>query len=362
MTWIRRILLALGTTTATMLSTAALSDDALERAISLTSEERYPEARLLLDPLLESEQPSAHVRLLDGILRVYEGSREEAAVIFVGLTREFPDLFEAHNNLAVLHAEDGRLNEARATLLFILERRPEAVGYRNLGDIYVQLARHAYARGRELDPAGGEPAVQGQDMNGEPPLLDVSAAPAESGNASTRPGGNVGGAAGGLARANLDAGDLHVACMVTGEFTDPSAAYDAQQLLLSYGGEILEVRQEQRQITSDYRVYMPPLESRKSAKQRMRALRSEGIRDVSVILHGPLRNAISLGVYSDKRNVNRRMARLERLGYSVRLADNTTRLEEYTVIEVRVNGTRDALRDAWAAHFPEQPIQHVECA
>ena len=362
MTWIKRLLLAFGTTTVTLLSTPALSDDALERAISLASETRYPEARLLLDPLLEDERPSPHARLLDGILHVYEGSREEATVIFVGLARDFPDLFEAHNNLAVLHAEDGRLDEARATLLSILERRPEAVGYRNLGDIYVQLARRAYARGRELEPAGGEPAVQGQDTTDRPQYLDVSAVSARTGSASTWPDKDAGGSTGGRTGAASAAGSAHVACTVAGAFTDPGTAYDAQQLLLSYGGEILDVRTERRQIANEYRVYMPPLESRKRAQQRMRALRSEGIRDVSVILHGPLRNAISLGVYSDRRNVERRMARLERLGYSVRLADNSTRLEEYTVIEARVNGTREALSDAWVARFPDQPIQHVGCA
>ena len=59
--------------------------------------------------------------------------------------------------------------------------------------------------------------------------------------------------------------------------------------------------------------------------------------------------------------MKRRVARLERLGYAVRLAGNTTRLEEYTVIEARVNGTRDALRAAWASRFPKHSIRHVDC-
>ena len=226
------------------------------------------------------------------------------------------------------------------------------MGYRNLGDVYVQLARHAYARGRELEPAAGEPAVRPLDTSGTQPYLDVSAASIGTGVTFAQMGRAAAGAA----------GDPHAACMVAGKFTDPRAVDDAQLLLRSHGGEIVDVRVERRRVSSGYRVYMPPLASRQRAEQRLRALRGEGIRDVSVILDGPLRNAISLGFYRDKRNVDRRVNRLERLGYSVRLEDNSTRLEEYTVIEARVNGTRDTLRAAWASRFPEHPIQRVDCA
>ena len=106
---------------------------------------------------------------------------------------------------------------------------------------------------------------------------------------------------------------------------------------------------------------MPPLASRRQAMKQMQALRGEGIHDVSVILRGPLKNGISLGVYRDRRNVERRVARLRRLGYAVQLTGNSTRLEEYTVIEARVNGARDSLRAAWASRFPQHSIRHVDC-
>ena len=278
MTWMRKILFAVGTSAATLFSTAALSDDALNRAISLAAEERYGESRQILDPLLEREQLSPHARLLDGILHVYEGSRNEAAAIFGALTRDHPDLFEAHNNLAVLYAEEGRLDEARTTLLTILERRPEAVGYQNLGDIYVQLARLAYARGRELGSGGTAPPEGDPEVNGTHPYLDVSDAPAEPDMADT-PSEEAGGGSIDEAETASDvAGHADIACMLAGEFRDPDAAIDAQQWLQSHGGEIVDVRLERREISNDYRVYMPPLASREHARERMRALRREGIR------------------------------------------------------------------------------------
>jgi len=144
------VLMALAMSAAILWSNAGLSEDTLDRAISLAAEERYREARLTLNPLLEREPASSHARLLHGILRLYEGDRDEAIDTFRSLMRDFPDLFEAYNNLAVVYVQEGRLEDARGVLLGILERQPVSIGYRNLGDIYVKLARGAYARAREL--------------------------------------------------------------------------------------------------------------------------------------------------------------------------------------------------------------------
>ena len=230
MTWMKKILFAVVISAATMLSTAALSDDALNRAISLAGEEQYRESRQLLDPLLQREQLNPHAQLLDGILRVYEGSRNEAAAVFGALTRDHPDMFEPHNNLAVLYAEDGRLDEARATLLTILDRRPEAVGYQNLGDIYVQLARLAYARGRELGSGEETPSEEELEVNETLPFLDVSDAHAEPDTAymaDTPPEDVGGGSIDDVEMASIVAGQAEIACMLAGEFSDPVAAIDA---------------------------------------------------------------------------------------------------------------------------------------
>ena len=55
-------------------------------------------------------------------------------------------MFEAHNNLAVLYARVGRLDDAREALVAALELRPDAVVYANLGDVYMKLAERAYQR------------------------------------------------------------------------------------------------------------------------------------------------------------------------------------------------------------------------
>ena len=346
------VLLALTAAAAILSSAAALSDDALERAISLAAGERYAEARRSLDPLLQREPGSPRGRLLHGILRLHEGDRDEAAGIFRDLVREFPDLFEAYNNLAVLYAEEGRLDDARGVLLGILDRRPEAVGYRNLGDVYASLARDAYARAREL----GWRETMPEERRGTPapaPRKAPASAAAEAVGADPIDllPGRFGAAA-----------DPDASCLLAGEFSAPANAEDAARWLRAQGAESVRVSRETRETIENYRVYMPPFEDRSSAAGKMSELRARGVVDVAVILRGALKHGVSLGVYANEANAARRASELRKLGYAVVLEANTKTVEEYAAIEARISGTPEGLRDAWSSQFPGHAIRHVDCA
>ena len=117
---------------------------------------------------------------------------------------------------------------------------------------------------------------------------------------------------------------------------------------------------ERRETISSYRVYLPPLESRQSAARKVRELRGKGIRDVAVIMSGSLRNGVSLGVYENRSNADRRLGALGALGYPALLASNTGAVEHVT-IEARVRGEFDRLRAAWKSRFPEHTIRSVAC-
>lgn len=358
MTKIRAVLLALAMSAAILLSNAALAEDTLDRAISLAVEERYREARLTLEPLLQREPGSSHARLLDGILRLYEGDRDEAIATFRSLVRDFPDLFEAYNNLAVVYVQEDRLEDARGVLLDVLERQPEAIGYRNLGDVYVKLARGAYARARELGYGTTTVRASGQQVRSpssrtSEPVASAAPEKARSGDPSAREESASPSAA--LAAANA-------ACVSVGEFETHDDVEDAKRWLRSRGAEILAVAAESRETIESHRVYIPPLDSRKSAIRTMRELKSRGIRDVAVVLRGELRNAVSLGVYRSRVNAESRKTSLKRLGYSVQSAANTTTQQEYVTIQARLSGSRDALFDAWTSRFSANSFRHVDCA
>lgn len=354
------VLLALGASTAILSSTAAVSDDTLDRALSLAAEERYRESRQVLDPLLGREPGNPHGWLLHGILRAQEGNRQEAIGVFRELTHDFPDMFEAYNNLAVLYVGEGRLEDARSVLLAILERRPEAVGYRNLGKIYAQLAHRAYARSREL-ATGGITHADASRERGAPASDTRRAAPsaAATGAPAQAPGAD---GSGQMPEGPPDAASMTDAvCVVAGEFRDPRVAEDARQWLQLQGAELVTVSRQAHETVKNYRVYLPPFKSRRGAEQKAHELRARGIRDVAIVLSGSLKNAVSLGVYASKANVEKRVASLARLGYSVSSAANASVTEEYVMLEAHMNGEPDELRDAWISRFPRHSIRHVDC-
>ena len=126
-------------------------EGAFEHALSLAAEERHSEAREVLDPLLQRDPNHVQAHLLHGVLRAREGRISDAIEIFETIRRDNPDMSEAYNNLAVLYTVEGRLDDARRILLESLKRRPDAVTYANLGEVYARLAQDANERARELD-------------------------------------------------------------------------------------------------------------------------------------------------------------------------------------------------------------------
>ena len=137
--------------TAAFASPAAGLDTDLERALSLAADNRDAQARAVLDPLLVSEGHDPTVRLLHGVLRARERRVNEAIDTFEGLLRDHPEMPEPYNNLAVLRAVQGQLEEARRTLLAGIDLRPDlATAHANLATVYTHMALHASARAKEL--------------------------------------------------------------------------------------------------------------------------------------------------------------------------------------------------------------------
>ena len=159
----KTVLIVFGALAAILSPGAASGDEAFERALSLAAEKRYSDAREVLDPLLEREPGHRRARLLHGVLRARAGRVGEAIDIFEALRRDYPEMSEPYNNLAVLYAVEGRLEDAREILLATLKRQPDAVVYANLGDVYTKLARRAYQQAREIEAGGGAHPEQEKD-------------------------------------------------------------------------------------------------------------------------------------------------------------------------------------------------------
>ncbi|ROH86477.1 tetratricopeptide repeat protein [Stagnimonas aquatica] len=105
-----------------------------------------------LDRHLASSPQDAEGRFTRGLVLVKLNKTEEALKAFADLTRDYPQLPEPYNNLAVLYAQQGDYEKARDALEAALATHPAyATAHENLGDIYAALAGAAYNRALMLD-------------------------------------------------------------------------------------------------------------------------------------------------------------------------------------------------------------------
>lgn len=107
-----------------------------------------------LDKHLASSPQDAEGRFTRGLVLVKLNKTEEALKAFADLTRDYPQLPEPYNNLAVLYAQQGDYEKARDALEAALATHPAySTAHENLGDIYAALAGAAYNRALMLDQA-----------------------------------------------------------------------------------------------------------------------------------------------------------------------------------------------------------------
>ena len=372
--WLRRTAIACGVLAA-MACADALAGDPITDALSLVAQERYEEAHEALEPLVEREPNAPGVRLIQGILNAREGNFAEAIAIFESLRDDHPAMFEAHNNLAVLYAKLGRLNDARETLIAALELRPDAVVYANLGDVYLQLAEKAYMRAHELR-VEGSPAAEGSEQAAASP--EPTAAAEEPSEVPMTQAEEPAAVPTTQAETKVETAEAEKPevpdepevspaqasienCIRAEWFKASDAAYEMAAWLRARGATKIKVRQEEREAIKNHHVYIPPLASRAAASEVAEELRRQGVSDIWIFREGARANGISLGVFRNERYMRRRVAEIEALGYAVVSAPNMKAVSEY-VIEASLGEDRSAFDEVWKTAFPEQAIRTIDCA
>ena len=155
------LLAALGPSSARAqgLSDPAAAATALEQARRLFAEGKRNDALSVVDRALERSPRDAALRFTRGVMLSEAGRVDDALQVFIGLTQDFPELPEPHNNLATLYAARGELDKARVALEDAVRALPSyALAHENLGDVYLRMAQRAWARAADLDPRSDAPA------------------------------------------------------------------------------------------------------------------------------------------------------------------------------------------------------------
>jgi tetratricopeptide (TPR) repeat protein len=105
-----------------------------------------------INQYLAGKPKDAQGRFLKGLILTEQNKAAEAIEILTGLTKDYPELPEPYNNLAVLYASQGQYEKARQSLELSIRTHPSyATAYENLGDVYTKLASQAYDKALQLD-------------------------------------------------------------------------------------------------------------------------------------------------------------------------------------------------------------------
>jgi ketosteroid isomerase-like protein len=126
--------------------------DELRDASELIKLGEYERALTRVEAYLKERPKDARGRFLKGLILVEQKKIDDAIAVFTDLTRDFPELPEPHNNLAVLYANQGQYDKARSALEMAIRTHPSyATAHENLGDVYAKMASQAYGKALQLD-------------------------------------------------------------------------------------------------------------------------------------------------------------------------------------------------------------------
>jgi tetratricopeptide (TPR) repeat protein len=113
---------------------------------------RFAEAQVEVDAMLKENPSSAMARFMKGVVQAERGASDEAINTFTRLTKDYPQLAEPYNNLAVLLAAKNDLAGARIALEKAIKINPGYLtAYENLGDLNAKSASLAYQQVLRLD-------------------------------------------------------------------------------------------------------------------------------------------------------------------------------------------------------------------
>jgi tetratricopeptide (TPR) repeat protein len=124
-----------------------------QQAMRLLRENKPELALEGIDKGLETSPRDAQLQFLRGVALADLKKTDKAIEIFSGLTKDFPELPEPYNNLAVLYANEGDLDKAKGALEAAINALPNyALAHENLGDLYLQLAARQFDRAAKANP------------------------------------------------------------------------------------------------------------------------------------------------------------------------------------------------------------------
>ena len=126
--------------------------DTIQDAGRLLKQGQHVQALEQIDKYLSGKPKDAQGRFLKGVILTEMNKPNDAVVVFIKLTEDYPELPEPYNNLAVIYAQQKQYDKAKQALEMAIRTHPSyATAHENLGDIYARLASQAYDKALSID-------------------------------------------------------------------------------------------------------------------------------------------------------------------------------------------------------------------
>jgi len=135
------------------LITSVTSYADIDVARSYLDQGKYEQALLELDGDIATNPQDPEARFIKGVVLQALKRNDAAIEVYAELARDFPELPEPYNNLAVLWADKKEFNKAEDALRAAIKtNKSYATAYENLGDLFAQRASIAYGDALALEP------------------------------------------------------------------------------------------------------------------------------------------------------------------------------------------------------------------
>jgi len=126
--------------------------DEIQDINGLIKQGQHAKALERVNQYLAQKPGDPNARFAKGLILTEQNKTAEAIEVFTALSRDYPQLPEPYNNLAVLYAAQGQYDKARQQLEKSIRTHPSyATAYENLGDVYTRLASQAYDKALQFD-------------------------------------------------------------------------------------------------------------------------------------------------------------------------------------------------------------------
>lgn len=125
-----------------------------------------------IDAYLEKQPRDPQMRFWRARLLQQLKRDDEAFDVYIQLAQDYPELPEVQNNLGVMLAAQGKMDEAQQAFIHALRNNPNyATAHENLGDVLLHLAKRSFLKAQET---GGNAKPLGSKLTALQPVLQLT--------------------------------------------------------------------------------------------------------------------------------------------------------------------------------------------